>query len=70
MVLFIAVGALITGKIAANTREAKEKAQADQKLIDKYTAEAAELSAHIAEVKNEITVRMKSYGSLDSMLMH
>ena len=55
LLLFVAVGALITGKIAANTREAKEKAQADQKLIDKYTAEAAELSAHIAEVKNEIT---------------
>ncbi|MBO7406620.1 MAG: hypothetical protein J6V14_03235, partial [Clostridia bacterium] len=40
MVLFVAIGTLITGKIAANSRERKAQAQEEQKLIDQYTAEA------------------------------
>ena len=55
MVLFVAIGTLITGKIAANSRERKAKAQEAQAKIDQYTAEAEELNARIAEVKNEIS---------------
>ncbi len=53
LAIFIALGAIVAGKISSNVREARARNEENEKLISRYTQEAEELSAELEQKKAE-----------------
>jgi len=68
LALFIALGAVVAGKISYEARSAKEQSEETSRLIDQYTEELEELEAKVAETKAEVDLIENRYNTALSQL--
>ena len=68
MVVFIAIGAVVAGKISYEARSVREQSEETSRLIEQYTKELTELEAKVAETKAEVGRVGNRYNSALSQL--
>ena len=61
LAIFVAIGAIVTGKIVTGRREANAKRAENKALIEQYTKEAEELSAEAETLRSDIAAIESRY---------
>ena len=68
LVIFLAVSAVVTGKIITNRRKAEARNSENRAIIEEYSKEAEELSREVETVRDELSTVDNRYRTLLSQL--